>query len=85
MRKKAWILIVQSVLLWSCVSFGPHYFRSGNEAELNKDWDRAIEYYEKAISEKPNEYAYKLALLRVRLSASMSYLKSARGLIAFGK
>lgn len=85
MRKKAWILVALSISFWSCVSFGPHYYRSGNEAEINKDWDKAIEYYEKAVAEKPNEYAYKLALLRVRMSASMSYLNSARDLAALGE
>ncbi len=85
MRKPIWTLLILSLWMWGCVSFGPHYFKMGNEAEINKDWDRAIEYYEKAIAEKPNEYPYKMALLRVRLSASMSYLWSARDLAAQGK
>ena len=81
MRKNAWILIILSLSLWGCVSFGPQYFRMGNEAEINKNWDQAIEYYEKAIAEKPNEYSYKLSLMRVRLSASMTHLRSARNLV----
>jgi general secretion pathway protein D len=84
MRKNAWTLVILPLLLWGCVSFGPHYFKMGNEAEINKEWDRAIEYYEKAIAEKPNEYAYKMSLMRVRLSASMSYLRSARNFVSQG-
>ncbi|MDH4272449.1 MAG: hypothetical protein OEW18_10810, partial [Candidatus Aminicenantes bacterium] len=84
MRKNAWTLVILPLLLWGCVSFGPHYFKMGNEAEINKEWDRAIEYYEKAIAEKPNEYAYKMSLMRVRLSVSLSHLRSARNLVSQG-
>ena len=84
MRKNTWTLIILSLSLWGCVSFGPQYFKMGNEAEINKDWDTAIEYYEKAILENPKEYSYKMSLIRVRLSASMSHLQSARGLAAEG-
>jgi general secretion pathway protein D len=81
MRKNAWAIIILSLSLWGCVNFGPQYFKMGNEAEINKDWDQAIQYYEKAIAEKPDEYAYKLSLMRVRTTASMSYLRSARNLV----
>jgi general secretion pathway protein D len=69
---------------WGCANFGPNYFRLGNEAEINKDWDQAIQYYEKAIVEKPNEYAYKMSLARVRLTASLMHLRSARNLAVQG-
>ncbi|MFZ2053205.1 MAG: secretin N-terminal domain-containing protein [Candidatus Aminicenantales bacterium] len=85
MRKNAGALIILSFLLSGCVNFGPQYFKMGNEAEINKDWDQAIQHYEKAIAEKPNEYAYKMSLMRVRLSASMSYLRSARNFVAQGR
>jgi general secretion pathway protein D len=69
---------------WGCANFGPNYFRLGNEAEINKDWDQAIQYYEKAIVEKPSEYAYKMSLARVRLTASLMHLRSARNLAVQG-
>jgi general secretion pathway protein D len=69
---------------WGCANFGTHYFRLGNEAEINKDWDQAIQYYEKAIVEKPSEYSYKMSLTRVRLTASLMHLRSARGLAVQG-
>jgi general secretion pathway protein D len=84
MRKNAWTLIILSLSLWGCVNFGPQYFKMGNEAEINKNWDQAIQYYEKAIAEKPNEYAYKLSLMRIRMTASMSHLGAARDLVAQG-
>jgi general secretion pathway protein D len=66
------------------MSFGPEYFKQGNEAEINKDWDQAIKYYEKAIAAKPGEYAYKMSLTRVLLMASLAHLRSARGLAVQG-
>jgi general secretion pathway protein D len=85
MRKNAWVLIILSLSLWGCMGFGPRYFKMGNEAEINKNWDKAIEYYEKAIAEKPSEYAYKMSLMRVRISASISHLRSARNFLDEGK
>ena len=78
MRKHAWALVMLALSFWGCANFGPHYFRLGNEAEINKDWDQAIQHYEKAIVEKPNEYAYKMSLARVRLTASLMHMRSAR-------
>jgi len=78
MRKHAWALVMLALSFWGCANFGPHYFRLGNEAEINKDWDQAIQHYEKAIVEKPNEYAYKMSLARVRLTASLVHMRSAR-------
>ena len=78
MRKHAWALVMLALSFWGCANFGPHYFRLGNEAEIDKDWDQAIQHYEKAIVEKPNEYAYKMSLARVRLTASLVHMRSAR-------
>ena len=84
MRKHAWVLIMVALSFWGCANFGSDYFRLGNEAEINKDWDRAIQYYEKAIVEKPNEYSYKMSLTRVRLTASLVHLRSARNVAVLG-
>ena len=85
MRKHAWVLIMVALSFWGCASFVSQYFKLGNQAEINKDWDRAIEYYEKAIAEKPNEYSYKMSLNRVRMTASLVHLQSARSLARQGK
>jgi general secretion pathway protein D len=84
MRKNAWVLVMLALSFWGCAGFGPDYFRQGNQAEIDKDWDKAIQYYEKAIADKPAEYSYKMSLARVRMSASMSHLQSARRLLAQG-
>jgi general secretion pathway protein D len=85
MKKHAWCLVILALTFWGCMNFVSRYYRLGNEAEINRDWDRAIEYYEKAIAQKPNEYSYKLSLVRVRLTASMVQLRSARNLASQDK
>jgi general secretion pathway protein D len=85
MRKYAWILIMVALSFWGCGTFVSQYFRLGNQAEMNKDWDKAIEYYEKAVADKPDEYSYKLALTRVKLRASFDHLQSARRLAEQGQ
>jgi general secretion pathway protein D len=84
MRKHVLLIVILALSVWGCVSFGPHYYKLGAAAEVNKNWDRAISYYEQAIRESPKEYAYKLALTRVKLSASLSHLQQARKLVAEG-
>jgi general secretion pathway protein D len=85
MRKHAWVLIMVALSFWGCATFVSQYFKLGNQAEMNKDWDRAIECYEKAVADKPNEYAYKMALTRVKLRASFDHLQSARTLASQGQ
>jgi general secretion pathway protein D len=85
MRKPAWTIVIMILLFSACVSFGPHYYKLGNQAEINKNWDEAIKYYEQAIRENPKEYTYKMSLTRVKLAASLSHIKSAQELAAEGK
>jgi len=84
MRKKSWLIIIIALFFWGCVSFGQQYYKLGNKAEMSKEWDEAIRYYEKAVQENPQEYAYKLALTRARFSASLFHLQEARRLAAQG-
>jgi len=78
MKKTIWLSLI-IITLWGCTTFSRQYF-SGNEALMNKDWDKAIEYYEKAALENPKNSVYRLALLRAKLSASQAYLAQARSL-----
>jgi general secretion pathway protein D len=85
MRKHAGLIMIVALSFWGCVSFGNIYYKQGAEAEVNKRWDEAISLYEKALLENPNEYSYKLALARVKFSASLYHYQEARKLIASGK
>jgi len=81
----AFLSIVFIILgLSSCSTFNQSY-TLGTEAASNKNWDKAIEYYEKAIQEDPNNSAYRLALTRTKIYASYTHLVKARSLAAEGK
>jgi general secretion pathway protein D len=82
MKKVAFLSIVVIILvLSSCSTFNQSY-TLGTEAAANKNWEKAIEYYEKAIQEDPNNTAYRLALTRAKIYASYTHVIKARGLAA---
>ncbi len=79
---KKYIFLVLSVLiLWGCVTFSPHY-KNGTKAEMAKNWDEAIKFYERALLEDPKNSVYRLALFRAQISARNSHLYRARQLAA---
>lgn len=71
-------------VLWSCTMVSQQY-KAGYEAAMNKDWDKAVELYEKAVFKNPKNSVYRLALYRARVAASYSHLYIARNLAAEGK
>jgi general secretion pathway protein D len=85
MKKRSWTIVVIALSLWGCVSFGGDYYRQGNQAALNRNWDEAIKFYEKAIQENPGEHSYGVALTRAKLSASLDCIRDARILTSQGK
>jgi len=83
MRKTIGICLLLTAF-WGCATFSRSY-RLGNDAYVNRDWEAAIEYYEKAVLENPANSVYRLALTRARLAASHSYVAEARKLVREGK
>jgi len=77
--KKMSLMLVVIMALWGCVTFSQNY-KLGVEAALNKDWDKAVELYEKAYKENPKNSVYRLALQRAKVSASLFHLYAARRL-----
>ncbi len=75
--KKMSLMLVVIMTLWGCVTFS-HTYKLGMEAAMNKDWDKAVELYEKAYAENPNNSIYRLALQRAKVSASLFHLYAAR-------
>ena len=85
MKKMAFLSIVLFILALSgCSPFNQNY-KLATEAAGNKNWDEAIEYYEKAILEDPSNAAYRLALTRAKILASYTHVFKARNLAAAGK
>jgi general secretion pathway protein D len=82
--KKIILVLAIALGVWSCATISPQY-RLGAKAEMNKQWEEAISYYEKASLENPKEPAYRLALMRAKIGASLFHLQEARRLAASGK
>jgi len=83
MKKTAFIL---SLIAFSatCVTFNRDY-KLGVDAEMSKNYEQAVSYYQKAALKDPNEPVYRLAFARARASASLYYLQNARVLAGQGR
>ncbi|PWU12082.1 MAG: hypothetical protein C5B51_01395 [Terriglobia bacterium] len=53
---------------------GDKYLASGRVLEGKKDWDGALENYEKALSEDPGDVVYQMAAQKARFQASEAHL-----------
>ena len=82
--RKSICLFIFAIILWGCATFSPSY-RQGTQAALNKNWDEAIQYLEKAALEDPDNSVYRVALIRAKLAASYDHLNRARELASHGK
>ncbi len=83
MRKMALLSLILLVL-WGCAAFSRSY-KLGTEAAANKNWDEAIQHFEGAVQQDPNNSVYRLALTRAKILASISHVYEARRLASEGK
>lgn len=67
------LILVFTVLIISCA--GRMNFKQGQEAIQKKDWDKAVDYFLKALSKEPGNVEYRLSLGNALLSASNEHLK----------
>ena len=77
--KKITILTIIVLIFWGCATFSRSY-KLGTKAAVSKNWDEAVQYYERAVQENPTNSVYRLALLRARIAASYAHLIKAREL-----
>ena len=85
MRKVAVTFITIFILgLAGCAPESKNYTLA-TEAATNKDWDKAIQYYEKAILEDPDNSTYRLDLTRAKILASYNHVYQARNLVSAGE
>ncbi|MBC7364950.1 MAG: tetratricopeptide repeat protein, partial [Candidatus Aminicenantes bacterium] len=83
--KFLWLLLGFLLInLAGCVTFST-YYKLGTEAEMSKNYDEAIKYYEQALLENPKESVYRLAYLRAKAAAAINSAEKARKLLAEGK
>jgi general secretion pathway protein D len=82
--KKIGIVLALAMAVAGCVTIS-HDYQLGAAAEMNKQYDMAIKYYDQAALENPKEAVYRLALFRAKSAASLLHLQNARTLAAQGK
>lgn len=78
--KPAIAALLFSLTLTSCASY--HAYQQARTAEQSKDWDTAVQQYEKAVEIDPDNREYKLALDRVRREASRMHFEKGKALRA---
>jgi general secretion pathway protein D len=72
-------LIVCAVLLAGCAK-GNQQYNAGSKAESLKDYDTALENYNKALQAEPNNTEYKLKAARARFEAAQWHVDQGRRL-----
>ncbi|MCK7478609.1 MAG: hypothetical protein M0C28_15425 [Candidatus Moduliflexus flocculans] len=75
--KKTALILALALAAGACRTISLDY-QQGVKAEMNQNYDEAIQYYQKAALSHPNDSAYRLALFRARASATLYYLQTAR-------
>lgn len=53
---------------------GDALLREGHKAEQRKEWDKALELYEKAVGEDPGDLSYQISARRVRFQAGQAHI-----------
>lgn len=82
--KISWLILGFLVInILGCATFTQSY-KLGYQAEINKNYDEAIKYYEQAMLENPKESVYRLALFRTKAVAALDAAERARRLAAGG-
>jgi len=69
-----------SMTLFSCASY--HAYERAQAAEVSKDWDVAVQQYEKALEIAPDNSQYRLGLDRARRESSRMHFEKGKTLRA---
>ncbi|HOQ44718.1 MAG TPA: cohesin domain-containing protein [Bryobacteraceae bacterium] len=89
-RSAIWIAAVALVLA-TCNGIdartkkGDKFFNEGRKAEQSKQWDKALELYENALAEDPNDVGYQMAVRRVRFQAAQAHVQEGQKLRESGQ
>ena len=68
------MLIVPIAPLQAKTRKGDKFLAEGRVHETKKEWDAALEVYEKALKEDPAEIVYQMAADKARFQASQSHV-----------
>ncbi|MBI4874621.1 MAG: tetratricopeptide repeat protein, partial [Acidobacteria bacterium] len=64
---------------------GDKAWKEGRAAEERREFDKALELYEKAVQENPSDSAYLLSMRRVRFQAGQAHVDQGQKLRTQGK
>src|SRR5439155_767315 len=64
---------------------GNVFFREGRRAELRKDYDTALVYFQKAVQSEPDNALFLIHEKEARLAASGFHIRQGRRLLAEGR
>jgi general secretion pathway protein D len=67
-------LMAPAVSLEARTKKGDKYLATGRTSEAKKDWDTALESYEKALSEDPSDVVYQMAAEKARFQAAQAHV-----------
>jgi general secretion pathway protein D len=68
------VLIAPAVSLEARAKKGDKYLAEGRASEAKKEWDAALESYEKALSEDPSDTVYQMAAEKARFQAAQGHV-----------
>jgi len=68
------MLIAPGVSLEARTKKGDKYLADGRSSEAKKEWDAALESYEKALSEDPSDMLYQMAAEKARFQAGQAHV-----------
>jgi general secretion pathway protein D len=68
------ILIMPAVPLEAKTRKGDRYYAEGVKAEGKKDWDAAVQNYDKALAEDPSDVAYQIAATKARAADAQMHV-----------
>lgn len=86
---RVWVAVFAIALLAGAAlqakNKGDKLFKDAQAAEQRQDWDKALELYQQALDEKPNDSAYMIGMRRARFQAGQKHVDLAEKLRSQGK
>lgn len=64
---------------------GDKLLKQGQQAELRKDWDAAVQFYSQAVEESPNDSGYLIAMRKARFQSGQAHVDLGQKLRSEGK
>ncbi|MBI4161563.1 MAG: hypothetical protein HY509_03855 [Acidobacteria bacterium] len=77
------VAVVACGLAWGCAAH--RAFRTAEKSAESREWDEAVLHYSKALTRKPGNSRYRVALARAKLRAGQDHFEKGRKLLEAGQ